>query len=505
VSCPDLTPNPSLIASWPFLFTFLHISDLHRSPDEPVDNTALVAALINDQDRYVGETPAVPQPDAIIVSGDLMQGAALGQPNWEQAVRDQYHVAEDFLDQLTKRFLGGDRSKVAIIPGNHDVCWNTALDSMEVAADTDPARRNVYATLNEPGTSYRWSWKELQLYRIADANRYAARLDAYWEFVERFYSTTEIRIDRHRGYQLFDLDDGRIVIAAFDSTHGNDCFCYSGSFKPGVVGRCYLDLRDREQHAMLKVALWHHSVQGPPTRVDYLDISEVYQLAGHGFQLGMHGHQHVAAAAAYYVHRERSQEMAVVSAGSLCAGYRELPRGINRQYNLIVVNDDYSGARIHVREMVEGGHFTRASGQGFLQGYTDIAWQVPLDAAGRQIDLAKQNERRTIEKAEHALGNGNWQAALNYIHRVPMPVGSYPRRIGVEAALQGKDWPFLKSLLAGADTDKEKTIYITSLTELGELDEAEKALTDVASVPEAPLKRSLEERIALARLMKESR
>jgi 3',5'-cyclic AMP phosphodiesterase CpdA len=111
----------------------------------------------------VGETPAVPQPNAIIVSGDLMQGARLGQPNWAHAVREQYRVAEDFLDQLARRFLNGDRSKVAIIPGNHDVCWNTALSSMEVAAATDPARQNVYATLNEPGTTFRWSWKELAL------------------------------------------------------------------------------------------------------------------------------------------------------------------------------------------------------------------------------------------------------------------------------------------------------------------------------------------------------
>ncbi|WP_213289305.1 metallophosphoesterase [Bradyrhizobium sp. sGM-13] len=459
------------------MFTLLHISDLHRSPEEPVDNTALVAALVNDHDRYIGETPAVPPPDAIIVSGDLMQGARLGQSDWEKVVREQYLVAEDFLDQLTKRFLNGDRSKMVIIPGNHDVCWNTALSSMEVVPDGDPARQNVYATINEPGSGYRWSWKDLQLYRIANPNRYAARLDAYWEFTERFYAGTSVRIDRHRGYQFFDLDDGRVVVAAFDSTHGNDCFSYSGSFRPGVVGRCYLDLRDRERQSMLKVALWHHSVQGPPTRVDYLDINEVYQLAGHGFQLGMHGHQHVAAAAAYYVHRERSQEMAVVSAGSLCAGFRELPRGVNRQYNLIVINDDYSGARVHVREMIEGGHFTRASGQGFLQGYTEIGWQIPLDAAGRQVNVAQQNERRAIEQAERALGSRDWKAALDYIRSIPAPIGSYARKIATEAALRCEDWTFLKALFADSHSTSETTTLIAALTNLGDLDGAEEVLT----------------------------
>jgi len=33
------------------VFTILHLSDLHRSPDEPVDNSTLLAALVNDQDR----------------------------------------------------------------------------------------------------------------------------------------------------------------------------------------------------------------------------------------------------------------------------------------------------------------------------------------------------------------------------------------------------------------------------------------------------------------------
>jgi len=46
------------------MFTILHISDLHRSRDEPVDNDSLVAALVADRDRYSGETPVVPAPNA---------------------------------------------------------------------------------------------------------------------------------------------------------------------------------------------------------------------------------------------------------------------------------------------------------------------------------------------------------------------------------------------------------------------------------------------------------
>jgi hypothetical protein len=193
--------------------------------------------------------------------------------------------------------------------------------------------------------------------------------------------------------------------------------------------------------------------------------------------------------------------MAVVSAGSLCAGYRELPRGVNRQYNLIVINDDYTGARVHVREMVEGGHFSRKSGHGFLQGYTDISWQVSLDPAGRNVDVVQQNERRAIEQAELSAGHGEWSAAVNHIRRARTPIGSYARKIAVEAALRSEDWPFLKTLLAGSTSDEEVAILISALTHLGELDEAEQILAGAVALEE-PLRRSLTERIAIQRLMK---
>lgn len=119
------------------MFSILHISDLHRSRDEPADNDSLVAALITDRDRYMGETPSVPSPDAIIVSGDLIQGAPLGHANWQAVMRDQYRNAGEFLDHLSRRFLGGLRSKLIIVPGNHDVCWNTSFGSMERVPETE--------------------------------------------------------------------------------------------------------------------------------------------------------------------------------------------------------------------------------------------------------------------------------------------------------------------------------------------------------------------------------
>jgi hypothetical protein len=285
------------------MFSILHISDLHRSRDEPVDNDSLVAALLADCDRYAGETPRVPLPDAIVISGDLIQGARIGAANWQHSMTDQYEVANGFLTALCDRFLNGDKSRMVLIPGNHDVCWNTSRSAMERVSATDYPK-DLYSALVEPDSAFRWSWPEQALYRIGDTTAYAQRMDYYWDFTEAFYKDVKLPlpINRSRGFQLFELCDQRIIVAAFDSIVGNDCFGYSGAIPRRAVGQCAMALRDAARSYDLRMAVWHHSIQGPPIRVDYMDALQVQEMIGHGFQLGLHGHQHIAATQTQLVH-----------------------------------------------------------------------------------------------------------------------------------------------------------------------------------------------------------
>ena len=167
------------------MFTILHISDLHRSKEEPLDNSTLLASLLDDRDRYRGETPPIPPPEAIAVSGDIIQGTRVGAVDWPQCIRGQYIVADEFLTALCERFLGGDKSRMVLVPGNHDVCWNTAYRAMEAVPDSEYPDK-LYEALIEPGSIYRWSWKKRALYRISDAIVYRKRLDYYWDFIEPF-------------------------------------------------------------------------------------------------------------------------------------------------------------------------------------------------------------------------------------------------------------------------------------------------------------------------------
>ncbi|MBY5312682.1 hypothetical protein GR210_09715 [Rhizobium leguminosarum] len=482
------------------MISILHISDLHRSPSEPVNNDSLIAALVADGDRYLGETPRVPPPCGIIVSGDIIQGARIGADGWREEMVSQYVTAKDFLCKLADRFLEGDRSQVVLIPGNHDVCWNTSRSAME-KAQTNEIGNDIPSLIEQRGSRYRWSWKDQSAYKITDNTLYLRKLDAYWEFVSDFYSgfSFPLPIDRARGFQLFELHKNSVLVAAFDSTYGNDCFGYSGDIEPGVVGRCSLAIRDLPRAYELKAAVWHHSIEGPPMRQDYMDVIHVKEMAGLGFQIGFHGHQHIGATQTRSVHLNEEHAMAVVSAGSLCAGARELPRGINRQYNMVVIEDDFRTSRVHAREMGEGGQFSRKTNGEFLTGYARVSWRAQENLGGQTVKPDEENTRRVILRAEELLKAGMAKCALGELMAIDITRSAYAKRLACDAALEAKEWETLKLLLSETASDEEVVWLIIASIETRDLAHAAdliKTHTELAK----PVVQQLNDRLALAKM-----
>lgn len=119
------------------MFRLLHISDLHRSSSDPVGNAELISTLVSDHDRHSRERPPIGHYNAAIVSGDIIQGVGLNASNSDGELQEQYKTALTFLVELADRFFEGDRSRIIIIPGNHDVDWNTARQYMEVVDKPD--------------------------------------------------------------------------------------------------------------------------------------------------------------------------------------------------------------------------------------------------------------------------------------------------------------------------------------------------------------------------------
>ena len=484
------------------MFSILHISDLHRSSRDPITNDTLIASLLTDRDRYLTETPEVPPPSALIVSGDLIHGAGIGR-EYQAEIRRQYDETQDFLVTLTDRLLGGDRSQVVIVPGNHDCCWNTAFSAMR---PVEPSREpeDVRSALLAPKSQYRWSWSERRLYEITDPDLYRRRLDAYWIFVEGFYRDAQLRfpIDSSRGFNIFELDQGRVAVAAFESVSRNDLYSPPGAVADGIVSKCDLALRDTPSVHRLRIAVWHHSIYGPPQRSDYMDLENVYAMIGSGFRLGLHGHQHYAQTTVHYLHHPDAA-MAVVGAGSLCAGNRELPRGIDRQYNVVVLDDDLSGGRVHVREMGLGNQFGRTHRRALgIDGAIPLSWTLPSDSLGRPIDPVAKVERRSIYAAELLLSQGEAVAAIGLLERLDRPAGSHSRTLYIRAAQMADRLDLLPNEIGDPETADELVALVQSLREASDLSGAREALERhedrVGLAP--PIRRDLQERLDLDEL-----
>jgi 3',5'-cyclic AMP phosphodiesterase CpdA len=144
-------------------FSVLHISDLHRDLCDEVANEWLLDSLDNDFNQFNEQTPPILRPTLCIVTGDLVHGVASGTKNPDEELERQYAQAEEFLIGLADRFFDGHRERVVILPGNHDVCLNDVMSSVqriEIPIETEKKARLV-DELFAPKSSIRWSWREL--------------------------------------------------------------------------------------------------------------------------------------------------------------------------------------------------------------------------------------------------------------------------------------------------------------------------------------------------------
>ena len=431
------------------VYSILHISDLHRSPRDNITNAELVSALVSDRQRYQNERPRIQQPDAIVISGDIVQGVVLGTLDAEASLAAQYATALAFIEELTERFVDGDRSRVVIVPGNHDIDWAMSKAAMQVVQAGDYPK-DLRSELFHPESLFRWDWKARELFQITNAALYKQRMDAFWNFFDAFFVNAPnlLRVARGQPSNLYSLWEGRLGIAAFDSCHGNDCFAFHGSIPREVVARAQLDLLDVGGFGLL-MAVWHHNVEGPPHRTDYMDIDIVRGMIGRGFRLGLYGHQHRPDATPMQIRLADRETMALVSAGSLCAGAGELPTGAMRGYNIIEINDDLRSARVHFREMSVANLFCAAR-RTSLGGasFVDLTWDPPPDLAGRTVDSRAQRRAAALTKGESELKAGNPEACKILLRPIAAELPEFGRLLLLEAARMTDDRALLVELLS---------------------------------------------------------
>src|ERR1700730_11050669 len=250
--------------------SILHISDLHRDPENPIGNEALLDSLENDRRRYSGEeNPNIRLPDLIIVSGDIVQGVSPEGADPEKKLRAQYAEALTFLNKLTKRFLNSDKKRIVIVPGNHDISARNFISCLK-RIDLAPDRKKELVTqLFSPNSLLRWSWLDFELYEIADPTLYAARLAAFCEFYKDFYEGGRTySLDPSQQFDIFDFPDFELTVTAFCRCHNNDIFNKQGGIHPDCIASAGMALRESNYDNRLRVAVWHHNTEGLPLKFD---------------------------------------------------------------------------------------------------------------------------------------------------------------------------------------------------------------------------------------------
>ena len=415
----------------------LHISDLHRSKGAEITNAALLASLVKDNDKYtVHEKPQIKSPDIIIVSGDVIRGS-VKQDGSEVEVQGQYDEAVEFLNQLTAQFLNGDKKRIIIIPGNHDVDWKFSKESM-IKIESDKifdalgkVKNQILKDAINQKSKVRWNWRDLSFYEISDYEKYNKRLEAFSNFYTTFYEgTRQFSLNPTEQYNIFDLPNFNLTIVAFSSCYNNDHLRLVGDINPACIGNASLKLREYSKKGRLIFATWHHNTKGLPYDSNYMDNTKLKNFIDSGISVGFHGHQHKTELIHAYNDVLEQKKIIVFSAGTLCGGAEELPVGNNRQYNLIEIDwnkpdDEFINVQLHTREKSDSSSF-----------------ENPIWKQGRIDSVLVSNYTVKIEKPRQPDSRAALIEVENFFKR-----GDFPKGKQLLLALDGND-DFVRKYLA---------------------------------------------------------
>ena len=403
--------------------TLLHISDLHRTSEPHLSNDELLSAIASDATRWSGE--GIPNPDLVVVSGDLVQGVSIGTPDPDSEIAAQYSEACGFLRHLAAEFVDSDRSRIVIIPGNHDVHWDRALNAMKpLATCPDGIARKAF----QASSKVRWNWREKKAYEISNSDLYESRFKHFRQFRADFYAALDPSPLPHSNGDLvfFEYPSLELVIVGLASWHGNDCFCHVGEIESASLASSRELLAG--SNAPVAVAVWHHSVVGAPRANDYMDQRVIHKLIDFGFRVGLHGHQHYPGAAPFELCLPNLTSMAVVGAGSIAVGDSELPMGERRQFNIVVIDPDSNSITVHVRGMSSGGVFSGSHRDDF-GGKPFIKLNLP--ASSLRPKPPTPNQR--LDDAMTAVATENYERALKLLAVIDTSHSDEKRQIKIRA------------------------------------------------------------------------
>ena len=335
----------------------LHLSDLHFNNETPVK--ARLQWLLDDikQRNGLGFT----ELDYLIISGDFT----------DKGCMEGFEKALEFVSGLTHDF-GLSAERCILIPGNHDTYdFREAYEWRESASglkDGDWVKQGDIVLLRNP-------------------EKYPLRFKL---FSDNFYHKF-----LQRPYPLDYTDQGIAIpfwetgvqFLALNSCWQIDQFNRKRSgLHPMAVAHAISEAQKQEHDArlsgqleekqpLLRLAVWHHSVNGPE---QMKDLSFLGNLQKNDVRIALHGDVHE-------MRREligdwRDNKLLIIGSGSFGARAKDRPESTPCLYNVLEIKRDLNSVRVHTRCQLrpdgawDGWYeWPDPKGKGHLP-YYDIKW-----------------------------------------------------------------------------------------------------------------------------------
>jgi len=454
--------------------SILHLSDLHRDLSNEISNSALIESLCRDRERYVDDENIQP-PDLVVISGDLIQGAKLDDSDATKEIERQYEQAEEFLTNIANEFLSGNKQKIIIVPGNHDVnseIFMSSINKVDIDNTKSEYKNILVNRLFSPNSNIRWSWKTLEFYEINNREQYEQRMDKFSEFINRFYDKKHtFDLNPENQFLIYDYPEFNISFAGLNSCFNNDLFNRQSDINPICIAKACKQLNVIEYRSRLKVAVWHHNTQGPPLQSDYMDSGILQVLIDNGFSMGLHGHQHKPLFIDEKFQLGKNRKITVISAGTLCGSPGSLPNGYPRSYNLIEIdngNDNEYAGLLHLRAMINEKFDYPIWGQRIIppEQDTSVAFEIQSPPV---IKNHKADEISLLSKADDALQIGNYQKVIDLLTPI-INTSDSARPLLLQSYFELEIWDLIITLCSPPISTREIIYVLQAHEELCDMD-----------------------------------
>lgn len=445
---------------------------------DEIPNEWLFDSIENDIGRFMKSDPTILKPEICIVSGDLVYGISPNSENFTEELKRQYSQANDFLVMLCDKFFGGERSRVVIAPGNHDVDFSKVIASGNTIniPESDAERKELTSALFQENSNIRWKWNELKFFRINNTKLYDERFNEFSEMYKKFYQNKRTySLVPELQHDFFDYPELNFSVVALNSCYRNDPFHRSGMINPSALTAACREVRAPKQVGRLVAATWHHNLTGGPMQDDYLNSELLQYLIDAGVSLGFHGHQHCSDC---FDERYRlgnsKRKITIVSAGTLCAEFRNLTPGVPRGYNLVEVDTSTFTGKIHQRRMINKTNNMPIWGPGQFvetgEPFFDFTLCRPISPRPKNLDVELH-----LEKVSELIGEHRWLEALDQLDK--LEATDIVRRFRCTALQNVGDERLIIDKITRPENIKEAVLLGGALIEEGDATEIEKYIS----------------------------